>query len=495
MYSQERSIIMQENKKSGPFCCGQNLNVIQLYQSISYLTLCLGLSSLFGNVAHAAICFLPDCGGELLEFQGDANVSTKYCRDNGYSYYELGQCPDYYFQEVCPENTHYLKCDAAKWCENNGYQISPDECAVPNYPQSQCPNGLNLYKQCKTDYQKACLEENPDYVNVCPSGWILDSAELCSYSPTYGKCCNQCLGYDYTSSNIPNGYVKGDSCQACGGIIKYQKVINPCNGYQRCSQGGKTGTPTCMHGTEKWYQECCSSCDGYPYAANSIPIGYIKGESCESCSGTKYKTKTGVCASGYVWSNNSCRQSCSVGNILNSDMSCSSSKISGKTPIGVVSYVSGNTRLAIQLEDDGEKYWSKNSVDISGIPNYSTDTKAKNDFNGKANTAAWVAYYGSGASSYAAGYCYNYSTRGTSRGQWYLPAAGELYASIWTNKTKVNSGLSAAGGDQLPTTDFHWSSSENTSNNAWMARANDIKVLPSAFGKTDNRFVRCMISF
>ena len=486
---------MQEKKKSGPVCCGQNLRKLRFYRGVSYVALCLELVYLEIGKAQAAICFLPDCGGQLSEFQGDANVSTKYCRDMGYTYYELGQCPPYYHQEVCSENSFYLKCDATKWCKDNGYTLAADDCRVPTYAEEQCLNGLNLYKQCKTNYQKACLEENPDFVSTCKSGWILDTGQLCSYYSGYGICCNQCLGYDYTASNIPSGYVLGNSCVACGGITKYQKEINSCSGYQRCSEGGKTGTATCMHGNEKWYKECCSSCDGYPYTASSIPIGYLKGESCESCSGTKYKTKTGVCDSGYIWSNNSCRQSCAVGNILNSDMSCSTSRISGKTPIGVVSYVSGNTRLAIQLENDGEKYWSKNSVDISGITNYSTDTKAKNDFNGKANTAAWVAYYGSGASSYAAGYCYNYSTRGTSRGQWYLPAAGELYASIWTNKTKVNSGLSAAGGDQLPTTDFHWSSSEYSSSTAWLARTNDIKVLPSAFGKTDNRFVRCMISF
>ena len=116
---------MQEKKKSGPVCCGQNLRKLRFYRGVSYVALCLGIGGGLGwlgleNMAQAAICFLPDCGDKILEFQGDANLSTQYCRDAGYTYYELGQCPPYYHQEVCPDNSHYLKCDAQKWCEDNG---------------------------------------------------------------------------------------------------------------------------------------------------------------------------------------------------------------------------------------------------------------------------------------------------------------------------------------------------------------------------------------
>ena len=487
---------MQENKKSGPVCCGQNPRNARFYQRVSLFSLCLGLSGglfwlLSGENVNAAICFLPDCGDEVEEFKGDANISSQYCRDEGYTYYELGQCPEYNYQEVCVHNSHYLKCDANKWCIDNGYKTKAENCNLPKYPDQQCPNGLNLYKQCKTDYEKACMSEDEDYVSQCKDGWQLDADELCSYSSSYGKCCNKCSGYDYTATNIPTGYVKGDSCEACGGITKYKKEINECLGYKKCAEGGKTGTATCMHGSEKWYKECCSSCDGYHYDESSIPVGYLKGESCESCSGTKYKTKVGECASGYLLVGNSCRQPCSVGDILNSDMSCSSSKISGKTPIGVVSYINGSKRLAINLKST-QDYWNLQTNDATQIPDYSSSPH-QIDFNGRENTAAYIRQYGN---RYAPGYCNNYTTPGTKAGDWYLPAQGELYQSVWVNKSIVNRGLSAAGGTTIQN-EFHWSSSECTRHyDVWIVNAYSGTM---AYRQTNkNRgdgYVRCVMEF
>ena len=108
------------------------------------------------------------------------------------------------------------------------------------------------------------------------------------------------MGYDYTAANIPSGYIAGKSCQVCGGVTKYQKKINSCEGDRVGSEGGKTGAATCRHGSEKWCKECCSAGDDYSYTATGISVGYLKGNSCESCSGLKYKIKAGSCASCYV---------------------------------------------------------------------------------------------------------------------------------------------------------------------------------------------------
>ena len=160
---------------------------------------------------------------------------------------------------------------------------------------------------------------------------------------------------------------------------------------------------------------------------------------------------------------------CKVGYILNSDKSCTATKQSGKTPIGVVSYISGSKRLAINLVSTSVP-WSSSYVDISGITNITSESAALNDFSGKANTAAWISYWGSSVTNYAPGYCYNYTTTGTSKGQWYLPAFGELYATVWTNKAAVNSGLSAAGGTAI-LNESYWSSSEASNVTAWSVYA------------------------
>ena len=177
-----------------------------------------------------------------------------------------------------------------------------------------------------------------------------------------------------------------------------------------------------------------------------------------------------------------------MGSILNSDMSCSPSKVSGKTPIGVVSYISGSKRIAINL-DHTSKEWGGYGTDIPGLTNYSSSPH-NSDFDGKSNTSKIVSTLGS-STSYAAGYCNAYSKGGVSG--WYLPAQGELYASVWTNKSTVNAGLSAAGGTSIQN-GWHWSSSEYSNNNAWEVYAPSGGVL---YYTKDNYalYVRCVLAF
>ena len=489
---------MRDFNKFGPFGCGRVKAALRFSLSVSSVALMLGVMGgglLFVcGEAQAAICFLPDCVEKPV---GSSDPSGRICRSDGYLPNGEIVCSEFSYVEYCPEDASYIKCNNQKWCEDNGYTVLAEDCTVPEYADEQCPNGLALYKRCKADYERACEEEDGDYVSECQDGWKLDDEELCSYSPLYGKCCNECLDYPYKADEIPSGYHQGESCSSCDGV-RYQKELNDCaaDGFIRCEKGGQTGTEVCLSGSEKWYKECCSECSGYPYFENEIPEGYVKGDSCDSCDGMKYKTKVGACAEGYNWENNACvvacKQTCDIGNILYSDSTCSSCKVSGKTPIGVVSYVNGSKRIAINLVHTSMA-WSSDYDDVSGITNYTSSTNAKTDFNGKSNTKAWVSYYGSSVTNYAPGYCYNFTTAGTSKGQWYLPAAGEAYASVWTNKSAVNSGLSAAGGTSIQN-GWHWSSSEGYHASAWLVRASD----GSVHGNNkiyDYGYVRCVLPF
>ena len=489
---------MRDFNKFGPFGCGRVKAALRFSLSVSSAALMLGgmgggLLFVCGE-AQAAICFLPDCVEKPV---GSSDPSGRICRSDGYLPNGEIVCSEFSYVEYCPEDASYLKCNNQKWCGDNGYTVLAEDCTIPEYADEQCPNGLALYKRCKADYERACEEEDGDYVSECQDGWKLDDEELCSYSPLYGKCCNECLDYPYKADEIPSGYHQGKSCSSCDGV-RYQKELNDCaaDGFIRCEKGGQTGTEVCLSGSEKWYKECCSECSGYPYFENEIPEGYLKGDSCDSCDGMKYKTKVGACAEGYNWENNACvvacKQTCDIGNILYSDSTCSSCKVSGKTPIGVVSYAEGTKRLAINLTTTSSMYWSLYCDDISGIPNYSSSPHTT-DFNGKSNTAAWVSYYGSSVTNYAPGYCYNFTTTGTSKGQWYLPAAGELYASVWTNKSTVSAGLSAVGGRSFQN-GWHWSSSERGTNHAWLVAASNGGVY--SYDKAwDYNYVRCVLPF
>ena len=195
-----------------------------------------------------------------------------------------------------------------------------------------------------------------------------------------------------------------------------------------------------------------------------IALGYTKSES--ECGGDiircpfdtskvfcKNVTKTKICDT--------------IGDILYDDKSCAidvNNLDPNRTPIGVVFDV--NRKLAIALEQKSSLRWALENVDIPGLTNYSSSSAAKGDYNGKSNTSIIIAHGDSnGYETPAADYAYNYSTTGTNKGDWYLPAAGELQL-IYNNRTTLNTSLSKVGGKQLPS-DYHWSSSEYGRYDAW----------------------------
>ena len=154
-----------------------------------------------------------------------------------------------------------------------------------------------------------------------------------------------------------------------------------------------------------------------------------------------------------------------VGDILYSDMTCSTAPISGKVAIGVVA--SPMRGLAIALEE-GAAEWAGDDFDIPNLTNNEYAPTA--DFRGKSNTKTIVDYCkANNKSCPAAEYAYNYRTVGTETGDWYLPAAGELQ-SIYDNRVKLNATLKALGKTQFGGTGSssnYWSSSEYGNSSAW----------------------------
>lgn len=117
-----------------------------------------------------------------------------------------------------------------------------------------------------------------------------------------------------------------------------------------------------------------------------------------------------------------------------------------KTPIGVV--VDPERRLAMALSCS-LKQWAVNQTvannNIAAIPDKEPED-TKTDFNGKSYTKTIVNTCGS--SCPAAYYAYNYSTTGTSKGDWFLPSGGQLWL-LEQNKAKIKIGFAKAGG-KLP---------------------------------------------
>jgi hypothetical protein len=90
-----------------------------------------------------------------------------------------------------------------------------------------------------------------------------------------------------------------------------------------------------------------------------------------------------------------------------------------------------------------------------------SQSEAQADKNGKSNTAVIVAEHPSeSASNNAAIYCNTYTggVDGTS-GEWYLPAAGELYSYVYGNYSTLNPVASTLNWTYFDA--YFWSSSED----------------------------------
>ena len=222
----------------------------------------------------------------------------------------------------------------------------------------------------------------------------------------------------------------------------------------------------CPFDITKLYCIPCDSSFKYNCVGDNI-IGGI-GPSCNgkyascSCSDAEYTFSNGECIG----------PKCPVGYIYYSDKSCSADLDNSKTAIGIV--VKGDKYIAALNVPDMR--WASSSVDVSGITETTDSSVAKTDYNGKANTLAILETFPSDTTSNnAAVYCNSYTTEGTSAGDWYLPAMGELYNYIYLNYAKIK-----AGWDKVGTTisnSYFWSSSEYGDYNAWYVRSSSGNVV------------------
>lgn len=153
---------------------------------------------------------------------------------------------------------------------------------------------------------------------------------------------------------------------------------------------------------------------------------------------------------------------------------------------------------------DGVEYicWGA-ANDISGLTNYATADEAKTDFNGWANTQAIMEYVTdktitpipSGVTNgvfQAAMVCQRYNPDGNTAGQWYLPAAGELWNDVGLNSSVINTALQTYGGLGLNNQDY-WSSNERMFSSVYYINRLFLSPSLSIGSKNERRFVRAFI--
>jgi len=199
-------------------------------------------------------------------------------------------------------------------------------------------------------------------------------------------------------------------------------------GYTETSCDGKF--VRCPFDTSKLF---CVPCDNdYKYTCTGDNIVSGVGSACNG------KYLSCECYGGGTFNNGKCQLNCTVGMIYYSDKSCSSIYDSSKTPIGIV--VKDN-ELVMSQRASSTMYWSNSYVDTS-LTNYSSSTDAKTDYNGKSNTITIIT---EDSDNIVAQYCNTYTTVGTRAGDWYLPAAGELYSYVYSNYSTINTTIKNLG--------------------------------------------------
>ena len=187
------------------------------------------------------------------------------------------------------------------------------------------------------------------------------------------------------------------------------------------------------------------------------------------------------CKDGQVWKDGKCTdvlgscsgaaKNCKIGQILNSDASCSDNKVSGKTPIGVVVAIKDNCGYAMTASPIASSIkWSTEYVNTGAFQSSSWQNAIK-DFDVSGNMTKIIQTANGNNSRYPAAYAalnYAPSAAPTSKGKWTLPTAGILN-SLYTNLNAINNAISKVGGTQLTGDNEHiWSSSEYDSSGAWV---------------------------
>lgn len=149
---------------------------------------------------------------------------------------------------------------------------------------------------------------------------------------------------------------------------------------------------------------------------------------------------------------------------------------SGESADGVL-IVEGGHSLVVAPHEKSCPWSSKQGIATQPV-NYSSVFRIKmlDTWDGQERTkkictdSSSPFYQESNQSTYAPGYCHNYtphsSNRGLSAGKYWLPCVAELMM-IYTHKYRINVGLALiSGANQLSETSY-WSSTESGNNAAW----------------------------
>ena len=535
----------------------------QTFFRLAFCALLTGYFSITANLAQASVpfdvsganfasgpafqlaktTFLPEYGDDLgiSDFDTiEGNYNQPDCSD-----YTLYSCPEYANCSSCPSDKSRYKLISCQ----SGFKLSngsclPTNCSALGYEDS-VPSGqictsfstysMTCFKDCRnvscTGYSQNCNTKPANVASMekCPECSDADancgdnSCKIGQCNPGYtlqdGACVKVCSANSCSAFPLLSCPENGN-CSSCTptsadcstGMKRYK--------LDSCADGFEVSGNNCV--AKKTCEE--NSCAGYSLA--QCPTDLPNGFSCQECQmvnadcstgAKKYKVVIPTCETGFVLDPASGQCVAAAGAILYSDMSVGpvseydEAKAAGKTAIGVV--FDPVNKKAIDL-----KYFNVQwqvpmggylkTDDISDLRNV---TYEEADMDGEKNTQAIYQFMqkNSGRNFPIATTAQNRVTAGTKKGDWYIPAVGEMYQIIEMYPL-LDQSLTAVGGQTFPKTDFvngnevfrlkdHWSSTEYDAESAWHV-ATDLNsnipvMLHDNIWKGDSGILRLVIHY
>ena len=199
---------------------------------------------------------------------------------------------------------------------------------------------------------------------------------------------------------------------------------------------------------------------------------------------------------------------CIVGSILGGDQFCYKDKLpDGVKPVGIV--FDTTNKLAVALTDinssgsagSSTMYWSTNYYDIPALGNCTSSTDLTTcGVDGRANTTAILNCGSSCGTTPAATATNSYEPSGCSKDfckktKWFLPSIRDLI-TLYDAKSYVNTSLSltASSGATILTESYYWSSTEFSSDYAWILNVHS--GFRGSYGKSyNNIYVRPVVKY
>lgn len=209
------------------------------------------------------------------------------------------------------------------------------------------------------------------------------------------------------------------------------------------------------------------------YAETDCPrLGYISPERCGNglkCPFGEYWNCPKVIIKAIPGQCNGYAENCKIGDILNSDGTCSGAKEKDKIPLGVVIVIKDKCGWAMTASPIQRGIKKQDaSDDMTALPDYSLWRAAINDYDACGNTKKII--QSRDRLLYPVIWrimTYAPAEAIETRGKWCLPSAGML-KSLYVNLDAINKGISKIGGTELVNDNEHiWSSTRTLPGWVW----------------------------